>query len=130
MENPGKLFHATPTQCVENIMREGLVPSVTFMQENLDVEVVNLSTEDESQLIVFFGETNGVIDETSDEIVDTVTLLEIDTRGIELVWPGQDGDHHYEVRQLITPDRIRVVSTCTIEEAEKWRLESYQHGTT
>jgi hypothetical protein len=103
VENPGKLFHATPTQNVERIMREGLVPCVTFMQADLDVELTNLSTKDESDLVVFFRHINGVGDEETGELLDTVTLLEVDVRDIPLVWPGQDGDHHYEVRQLITP---------------------------
>jgi hypothetical protein len=128
VENPGKLFHATPTQNVERIMREGLVPCVTFMQADLDVELTNLSTKDESDLVVFFRHINGVGDEETGELLDTVTLLEVDVRDIPLVWPGQDGDHHYEVRQLITPDRIRVVSTCTLAQAEAWVKEQETAG--
>ena len=126
-DHPNTLLHATPTRNVESILLEGLVPCYTFMQEDLDAEQTNLSTEDESDLVVFFGDVNNLYDDDG-EYADTVTLLEVDVRDMPLLWPGQDGDHHYEARELITPDRIRVISTCTHDQMAAWEKAQGQAG--
>lgn len=119
MARPEKLFHATPTKDVETILRDGL-KGVEFVQYREGGQVrgtdpVNLSTEDETSLVAFFGESNGCIGEDG-EPACTITLLEVDVRGIPMSWPGQDGDHHYEVHEVIPPERIRVVRESTLDE--------------
>lgn len=124
MEKPDKLFHTTPTATAEIILREGLKPWPTYrVDENGEkhdagLQPVNLSTDDETELVAFFGEANGCIDEDG-HAVDTVTVLEVDTRGITLEWPGQDGPHHFVCYTPIPPERIKVVRVATIDEVQE-----------
>jgi len=122
---PKTLYHATPTRNVEKILREGLVPSESFCWEgDPNDKVINLSTDDESSLVGFFGDVNGCVEwrqsDRTNVAVDTITLLEVNVVAIPLEWPGQDGETHYVARRAIPPHRIRVVSTCTLEQVARW----------
>jgi hypothetical protein len=124
MVRPEKLFHATPTHEVESIMKYGLKPA-EWTSENpktgerkTGADPVNLSTDDETSLIAFFGDGNGCIGE-SGEAVDTITLLEVDCVGLELEWPGEDGPHHYLCPVVIPPDRLRAVQTCSLADVDR-----------
>lgn len=119
MARPEKLFHATPTKDVESILRNGLKPTeFTRFKDGQEIpgtDPVNLSTEDETSLVAFFGDSNGCIGEDG-EPVCTITLLEVDVRGLPLEWPGMDGEHHYECAEVIPPERIRVARESTLAE--------------
>lgn len=100
-------------------MKYGLKPSAwTTGSGERGSDPVNLSTDDETSLVAFFGEGNGCIDE-SGEAVDTITLLEVDCVGLELEWPGIDGPHHYLCPTVIPPDRLKVVRTCTLADVDR-----------
>lgn len=121
MKKPEKLYHATPTHNLEAILRDGLEPTAWTSHNprtgatQHGSDPVNLSTEDETSLIAFFGEGNGCIDEAG-TVVDTITLLEIDCTALELTWPGIDGDHHFECHAVVPPTAIRPVSTCSLDQ--------------
>ena len=104
-----KLYHATKTKLVPQILREGLQPQFNVPQ----FDPVHLHERDTSEFVfsLYGMEPGGYWEFHYGR--DTVTLLEVDVTGLELETPGWDGEGHHMSWKPISPDRITVLSEYT-----------------
>lgn len=113
---PGHYYHATSSGNVKSILKEGLHGS--------EGDPVHLSETDTSEFIYhLFGLEPGGFYEFENGHGDTITLLDVDTNGLELDGPrtlelefSPDNDEHHMFFGAIPPNRIKVIKEYSHDE--------------